>query len=397
MTSAPLFTREFALVSLANFANGISFALFFHLSGYLADLGASKDTIGFIFGVAALAAIAMRPYLGKTMDSWGRRPVIIIGGVVNLIFVLLYLTVSAIGPWIYIVRIGHGVAEAALFSALFTYGADVVPEERRTEGIALFGVSALLPIAIAGVLGDVVLSLGGFEELFRTAAFFALLTLLFSLPLPERMPKTDVDHQPRGFVSVMLNRTLLPLWWMIGWFSFVLTGYFVFIRNYVDDTGIGSVGMFFGVYATTAILVRIFFGKLPDRIGRKRVLFPMILALVVGFVVLATATSWIGVAVAGVLCGAGHGFAFPIFTAMVVDRAPTPDRGSAIAMFTSLFDVGLLVGGPILGAIIEMADYSAMFLFSGAALFVAAIVFWRWDAGIEESRAATVSEASIPE
>jgi MFS family permease len=397
MSSTRLFTREFALVSLANFANGISFALFFPLSGYLADLGASKDTIGLIFGVAALAAIAMRPYLGRAMDTYGRRPVILAGGVVNLIFVLLYLTVSAIGPWVYVVRLGHGVAEAALFSALFTYGADVVPEERRTEGIALFGVSALLPIAIAGVLGDVVLNLGGFEELFMTAAFFALLTLLFSLPLPERMPEIDVDHQPLGFISVMRNPTLLPLWWMIGWFSFVLTGYFVFIRNYVDDTGIGSVGMFFGVYATTAILVRLFFGKLPDRIGRKRVLFPMILALVAGFVILATATSWVGVAVAGVLCGAGHGFAFPIFTAMVVDRAPTPDRGSAIAMFTSLFDVGLLIGGPVLGAIIEAADYAAMWLFSAVVLFLAMVVFWRWDAGIEASRAVTVSESAIPE
>lgn len=392
-----LLTGEFVLVSLANFANGVAFALFFHLSGYLADLGASKDAIGLIFGVAALAAIAIRPYLGRTMDSWGRRPVILIGGVVNLIFVFLYLTVSAIGPWVYIVRIGHGVAEAALFSALFTYGADVVPEGRRTEGIALFGVSALLPIAIAGVLGDVVLALGDFDALFLTAAFFALATLLLSLPLPERKPHMAADQIPQGFLSVVRNPTLLTLWWIIGWFSFVLTGYFVFIRNFVDDTGIGSVGLFFGVYATTAIIVRLLFGKLPDRIGRKRVLYPMLAALVVGFVVLAMATSWVGVAVAGVLCGAGHGFAFPIFTAMVVDRAPIPDRGSAIAMFTSLFDVGLLVGGPILGAIIEAGDYSAMFLFSGAALAIATIVFWRWDARVEMELAGSVGEVPVPE
>ncbi len=374
-----LFTRPFLLVSVANFTSGMSYALFLHFSGYLADLGASDTQIGLIYGATAVASIAMRPLLGTVMDRYGRRPVIMVGNVLNVVFVLLYLTVSTLGPWVYVVRIGHGVAEAMLFSALFTYGTDVIPKSRRTEGIALFGVSGLLPIGIAGIVGDFVLSIAGFRELFLTAAGFAVITLFLSLPLSERRPMLKPGESPRGFWNIVTQRNLLPIWWMIGSFSTALTGYFVFIRRYVDDTGFGSVGLFFSTYVAVAILERVFLGWLPDRVGRMRVLYPSLGILVIGFLVLAGAGSWVGVAIAGAFCGAGHGFIFPILTALLVDRAPETDRGSAMSFFTALFDVGTLIGGPALGAIIDTAGWGPMYVATGVALGAASVIFSRWD------------------
>lgn len=374
-----LFTRPFVLVWLANFGSGMAYALFLHFSGYLADLGASDTEIGVIYAATAVASIAMRPLLGTFMDRSGRRPVILLGNVLNIVFVFLYLTVTALGPWVYVVRIGHGVGEAMLFSALFTYGTDVVPRARRTEGIALFGVSGLLPLGVAGILGDFVLSIGGFRELFLTAAGFAIATMLFSIPLPERRPVLAPGEKPKGFSRIVVTPNLLPIWWMLGSYSVVLTGYFVFIRRYVDDTGLGSVGLFFSAYVIVAVLERVFLGWLPDRVGRKRVLYPSMAAVMLGFFVLAFAGSWVGVAFAGALCGAGHGFAFPILTAMVVDRAPDTDRGSAMSFFTALLDIGTLIGGPLLGAVIDTAGWGPMYVVCGAALGIATVIFARWD------------------
>jgi MFS family permease len=357
----------------------MSYALFLHLSGYLAELGATDTQIGLIYAATAVASIAMRPLLGTVMDRYGRRPVIMVGGVLNIVFVLLYLTVTTLGPWVYVVRIGHGVAEAMLFSALFTYAADIIPASRRSQGIALFGVTGLLPIGVAGIVGDFILSVAGFTELFLTAGGFAVLTLLFSIPLPERRPKLAPGEKPRGFWSIVTERDLLPIWWMIGSFSTVLTAYFVFIRRYVDDTGFGSVGLFFSMYVAVAIAERVFLGWLPDRMGRKRVLYPSIAILIAGFFVLAGADSWVGVAIAGALCGAGHGFIFPILTTLLVDRAPDTDRGSAMSFFTAMLDVGTLIGGPILGAIIDTAGWGPMYITAGVGLGVATVVFARWD------------------
>jgi MFS family permease len=357
----------------------MSYALFLHLSGYLAELGATDTQIGLIYAATAVASIAMRPLLGTVMDRHGRRPVIMVGGVLNIVFVLLYLTVTTLGPWVYVVRIGHGVAEAMLFSALFTYAADIIPASRRSQGIALFGVTGLLPIGVAGIVGDFILSVAGFTELFLAAGGFAVLTLLFSIPLPERRPKLAPGEKPRGFWSIVTERNLLPIWWMIGSFSTVLTAYFVFIRRYVDDTGLGSVGLFFSMYVAVAIAERVFLGWLPDRMGRKRVLYPSIVIMIAGFFVLAGATSWVGVAIAGALCGAGHGFIFPILTTLLVDRAPDTDRGSAMSFFTAMLDVGTLIGGPILGAIIDTAGWGPMYITAGVGLGIATVAFARWD------------------
>ena len=121
MTREPLITRDFSLAWLASFFEGLSWSLFIHLPGFLDDLGASEAQIGLIFGIAAFAAVAVRPLVGQALDRFGRMPVIYIGNVINVGSILLYLTVSAIGPWVYFVRIVHGIGLATLFSAFFTF------------------------------------------------------------------------------------------------------------------------------------------------------------------------------------------------------------------------------------------------------------------------------------
>jgi len=381
-----LITRDFSLAWLASFFEGLSWSLFIHLPGFLDDLGASEAEIGLIFGVAALAAVAVRPLVGQALDRFGRMPVIYVGNVLNVGSILLYLTVSAIGPWVYLVRIVHGIGLATLFSAFFTYGADVVPESRRTEGFALFGVSGLLPIAAAGVIGDIVLSVAGFRELFITAAVFATLALFVSLPLRERKPAMREGTERRGFFSVVKRPSLRPIWLMAGGLAFVLTAYFTFLRTFVDETGVGTVGLFFATYGVAAILLRVGLGWLPDRVGQKRVLYPSMGSLAAGFLVLAVATGNWHVGIAGVLCGVGHGFGFPILSGMVVTRAPDEDRGSAITFFTALFDLGILVAGPVLGVIISGFSYPTMFTFSAAVIVAATIGFAVWDGRMLRAR-----------
>lgn len=372
-----ILSRDFVLAWMASFFEGLSWSLFIHLPGFLDDIGADEPTIGLVIGVAATAAVIVRPFVGRIMDTYGRLPVIYVGNVLNVAAILLYFTVSAMGPWVYVVRTLQSVALATLFSAFFTYGADVLPESRRAEGFALFGVSGLLPLAIAGVLGDVILSFAGFDELFLVAAGCALLALVLSIPLRERRPQQV--EAPKGFLSVVISRPLGPIWFVTGGFAFVLTAYFVFLRTYVDETGVGSVGLFFGAYAVTAVLLRLFAGWLPERIGRKKVLYPAMGSLAIGLFLLASAEGLAAFAVAGMLCGAGHGFGFPILSSYVVERATIGDRGSSMAFFTALFDFGSLVAGPVLGAVIATQGYSAMFAVSGVLLIGVTGLFALWD------------------
>ncbi len=378
MTEPRLLTRPLVLSFLANLAQGLSFFLFVHFPRFLEDLGASSFEIGILFAVTAVASVAVRPAIGRALDHRGRRTVILGGAALNTAVVLLYFPVTALGPYIYAVRILHGFAIATLFTGLFTYAADVIPAQRRVEGIALFGVSGLLPIALGGLIGDLVLQSGDFDHLFLTSLVFGVIALALAFPLsePTGLP---VGAGRRRFFETIRQPDLRPVWWITGIFSLALSAYFTFLRTFIDDAGFGSVGLFFATYSAVAITERLTLGWLPERIGQKRVLLPAIVMLGAGLVVLASAGSAVAVGVAGALCGGGHGFVFPILSAVTVTRASAAERGSAMSIFTALFDVATLIGGPLFGAVIAIADYRGTFLLAAGILAAGTAVFFAWD------------------
>lgn len=386
-----ILTTPFILAWLVNLLHGLSFFMFIHLPRFLTELGADEVVIGLIVAASALASIAIRPAVGTAMDRRGRRPAILVGGALNAISVPLYFTVGSVGPWLVAVRILHGLSAALLFTSISTYGADQVPEERRTRGVTLFAASSMLPAAIGGWVGDLVLAAGGFHGVLFAAMGFAITALLLSIPLPEQRPaRADLAPvRPRGaFRRALLQRSLLPLWHLTLWVGIALTGYSTFMRTYVDDTGVGSVGLFFLTYACTAVALRLFFSWVPDRVSRPWVLYPSLGAIAAGYLTLAFGSSTASTALAGVLCGGGLGYVYPLIFAGVVDRSPAEERGSAMAAFSLFFDAGALVGSPMLGWVILRFGYAAMFATAGAVVALSALAFAVWDGDLTRRRPA---------
>jgi MFS family permease len=374
VTSPPLVSRQFVLCFGANFLQNLAFTLYLHLSGFLHELGADEVRIGLVVSVTAATAILWRPPLGNLMDERGRRGVILAGGILNVLVCALYPTIRDLGTWLYVVRAAHGVAEATLFTALMTHAADLLPARRRTEGIGLYGISGLLPMSISGVLGDVILRYGTYTDLFHVSTGFALASLLLSLPLRDvRHPAHELPG--RGFLAAVAQPNLRPLWFIGLVFATALTAQFTFVKTFVLETGIGSVGLFFSAYSIAAIVLRLGFAWVPERVGPKRALVPALATLAFGYVLLAFAATPLAIGVAGACAGLGHGFTFPILSGLVMARARTAERGAATSIFTALFDAGALVGGPLLGAVIRDAGYAAMFLCAAALVTIGGVIF----------------------
>ncbi|MCX5739322.1 MAG: MFS transporter [Proteobacteria bacterium] len=380
MSSAErLLTRPFLLCALANFTQSLAFNLYLHLPGFLHDLGAGEVQIGVVIATTSVASIAVRPPLGRAIDRYGRHRLILLAGVANIGICLLYLTIDSLGPWTYVVRTLHGLSEAVLFMGLFTVAADWVPASRRTEGLALYSASSMLPISFGGVLGDAILARASYDALFIASACFAALSLLMTIPLEEYPRVRRIDDPPRGIGHALVQRDLAPLWFMGTVFGLVLTGVFVFVKRFVMETQVATVGTFFSAYTGAAILVRLAGGRLPDRVGPKRVLLPALATLVGGFLCLAAARTAAQVLAAGVLCGLGHGFVYPVLSSLVVARASESGRGAAISIHTALPDVGGLFGAPLLGWLIVVRGFSVMFEAAGAMLALGSLIFFGWD------------------
>ncbi|HSJ99333.1 MAG TPA: MFS transporter [Myxococcota bacterium] len=380
MRREPLLTPPFLLCALANFAQSLSFNLYLHLPGFLHQLGAGEVQIGLLFGVTAAAAIAVRPPLGRAIDRGGRRRLVLGAVALNVVVCLLYLTVDSLGPWVYAVRIAHGFAEATLFTVLFVMAADRIPASRRTEGLALYSASGMLPISLGGLLGDGILAWATYDALFAASALAAAIAFACSLALhdvPRAAPAPDAPR--RGFLPALAQRDLAPLWFLGVVFGVVLAGVFTFVKRFVMEEQVASVGTFFTAYTGAAIAVRLVGGSLPDRVGPRRVLLPALATLSAGFACLAAAEGAAEVLAAGVLCGLGHGFTFPILSALAVTRSRESERGAAISILTALPDVGALLGAPSLGWIIEVRGFGAMFATAAGLLLAGTVVFAVWD------------------
>jgi predicted MFS family arabinose efflux permease len=369
----PNFGKLFAAALLQE----VSFVLLVHVPGYLEDLGATESLIGILYAGAAVLGLMARPALGRVLDLTHRRTVLLVTGLLNAAVILALATTTVWGPWLWGLFLAQRVLQIALFTTMLTYAADSLPIPHRTQGLALFGLSGLLPIALGGVAGDVVINGFGFTALFVVSATASLVSWLLVwrlpvLPILGRRPR-------RGFWASLAQRNLLPLWWVTLFFSIGLETLFTFTRTYVDERQIGSTGIFFGVYGVTAAAMRILGGRHYDRIPQRLFVVSALVAYGLSLAILALAGSVPLLIAAAVFGGMAHGAVFPILTSQVVLRARTSERGSAMAIFTSIFDVALLVAAPTVGFLIDGFSYRLAFGCVAIALGLGAGVYSIWD------------------
>jgi MFS family permease len=282
---------------------------------------------------------------------------------------------------VYAVRVIEGVSATMLYVALFTYAADLVPPARRTQGLAVFGASGLLPMGVSGVLGDVILAAASYRTIFLTALAFGVLGLLAGWLLEE--PAAPLARAPvpsaRPARAALLKRDLLPIWIASFAFFFSMAAVLTFLKTYVLSVGHGSVGGFFSAYAGVALVLRLGLGWIPDRVGLRRMVLPSMASYALGLGLLALARSGEEVLLAGLLCGIGHSYAYPVFFSLVVARANPGERGSAMAIYASVDWGAILISGPLLGLAIERGGYSAAFGALCAVLALGTVAFYALD------------------
>jgi len=356
-----LLTKDFAILSTAHFFFGLAFWPYLLLPVFLQNLGADLLIVGVIIGASAFAGIAVRPWVGPALDRIGRRKCLITGGLVFLATNLLYLEIDSIDWMIYGIRLLHGLGMGILFATFFTLAADISPAERRTEGIALFGISGHLSGSVGVMLGEKIIGLWGYNGMFLACASLSLVSLLISLRIRDPGHHHH-ETEPMSFIRIFMTpRLRIPLVATIT-FAVGLTAYMVFLKPYALSVGIGSVSSFFVTYTLSATGIRLIGGHWPDRFGLRRVLYPAMGSMSLGILLFTIQPTFSGLVISGILCGIGHGFMFPILSVMFLATAEEENRGSLMSFFTMLIDIGLFIGAPLLGLIAKGGNYVTMFI-----------------------------------
>lgn len=367
---SPDFPRAF----VAAFFGYLSIFVLVHLPGYLWSRGASEAEIGAAIGIGSLAAILARPFVGRLMDARGRRPALALGGALLVLASAAHLAIQGPGPLLFVVRAVHGIAGGVMFSAVFAVASDLAPENDRTRQIAIFGIAGILPMSVGALLGDLVLARYGHRANFALSAGLAAVALGTALGIRETRP-VGVVAGPTSMLAPLLDPGLRGLWVSGVLFATAVASYFTYVRNFLDTEDLATVSYFFTPYALTAILVRLAFSSLPARLGESNAVAGALVVLACGLVAIAGARGPGTVVLAGLLCGLGHAFVYPSLMTLFIVRSDAAIRGSVVAMFTALMDVGILFSGYGFGRVADDYGHRVVFAISAGLALAACLTF----------------------
>jgi len=373
-----LYTPSFVLMAAANFFTVSSFGCFFLFPIFVMSHGGSNADIGIVMGAAALSSVLCRPWISEMIDRVGRKRSYGIGCIITSLLSLSYLMFRGELAGFYLplllVRLLHGVGLAICFTSGFTYIADIVPKERLNEGIGMFGVTALVGMAIGPVIAEIIIGEFDFQFLFLVAAGMAFVGFFLHLPLGESYVGR-VSGSETSFFSVLIRRKMLLIAVLALLFGFGLAASGNFVSPFAKEQHIAFISLYFIAYSSAAVITRFFGGRLADRVGEERIIPYALIITGTGFLVLIALGGDTILIVSGLLSGCGHGFLFPSLNALALREAPRGIRGKINGIFTGGIDAGAFSGSIILGYIGEWGGFQTLFLIAGGALFAGFMIY----------------------
>ncbi len=202
-----IWTKDFIIIVIANFFIFTSFQMTLPtLPLYVQEIGSNETWVGIIVGIFTFSALLIRPFGGKMLDTTGRAPVFITGLII-LVISLYSLAISTTILILVVVRIVQGVGWGLSNTASGTIASDLVPKDRRGEGLGFFGLSGNLALAIGPALGLFLVNHIEFSTLFIICGSLTLIALVLALNVryvkPE--PLTDVEMQEDADTASRFN------------------------------------------------------------------------------------------------------------------------------------------------------------------------------------------------
>ncbi|HUU85534.1 MAG TPA: MFS transporter [Phycisphaerae bacterium] len=401
-----LYTLRFFKVfgGVVLFMTGV--ALQFHFGQYIQHLGHGVDTLGMVLGISMVGTLLIRLHIGRWIDRFGCRPIWVVGAMAATLGAGAIQFTGHL--WlIVLLRALTTMAAAAVMTTVAVIAAHVAPPRRRAESLGSMGLGGFTGMIIGATLGDYIFSapietILPYRVFFSTSAACSLLsgTVLLLIALPAGCGPAgshgDVTAGP-GPAGPSTLRVICTHWpgtvLLVGLvFSMVFCLQTSFLERLAEARGFYNIKAFFLTYGPTAIILRIVFRRVPERIGRTRSVVGGMLLLGTGVALLTGVQTQWGLIAPALLMGAGHCFVFPSMVDLAAERLPADRRGTGTSLILAAGDLGMLTGFVGLGEVIDRLGYDAALWALVAAVLTAAIVFGvsRRDAVLGRTRRAAV-------
>lgn len=380
-----LWTLSYLNVCVANFLMACSFNLLMpSIPLYITEhLGVPQTKTGIVLASYAIAILMIRPFSGYLVDLYSRKKILLISFICYVAIFFGYFYAVTIFVFV-IVRFFHGITWGLSTVSSSTLAIDLVPSERRAEGIGYFGTFMNVAMAIGPFIAIHIYQNYSFQILLYCAIFMGILGIAAAsfIKAPER-PKLEREKVSfdRFFLlpawPIFLNQ-LLPsfAWGTIG----------PFVAQYGKQINIPNAGIFFLFWAGGIIVSRIFSGRMVDK-GYIHLVNTSAMGIVaIAFLGFALIHNIVAFCVSGLFIGIGFGMMFPALQTLYINMAENNQRGTANSTYLVGFDLGLALGMLVGGYISGIYSFEVLFLVASGLCFFSVLVYQTISKGLFERK-----------
>lgn len=390
MSKPKLWTKDFIIVSGVNFFLTLVFYLLIVIIGVYAvnEYHASTSQAGLVTGIFIVGTLFGRLFIGRVMDSIGRKRTLFIGLILFILTTSLYFIHLGI-TFLLITRLLHGITLGIASTATGTIVAQIIPLTRKGEGIGYYSMSTTLATAIGPFIGLYMSQHTSTSLIFSLCLALGMISLITAffvyVPVLEGSAKVT---EIKGFkVSQFIEPKAVPIAFITLILALCYSSVLSFINFYAIEIDlVNTASFFFLVYSIAILLSRPFTGRLLDLKGANYIMYPAFIIFTAGMLLLGLAHNSIMLLAAGVLIGLGFGNMQSCTQAIAVKLTSPHRMGLATSTFFIFLDAGLGFGPYLLGFFIPFTNYRILYMILGIVVLVSSGLYFLLHGNKEKSK-----------
>ena len=346
------------------------------------NFGGSVLLITIAFGLFSFFQFFVSPFWGNLSDKIGRKPLLILNCVAELIANIL-LAIATNLPIIFLARVIAGLFKTNI-SVGTAYIADITDDKNRAKGMGLFGVAFGLGFTFGPLAGGLIAGSNYTQETLSYVAWLAsainLLNLIFVIIFfKETLPKektvqiknNDLSKQ----IEIVKNPSLLPYFLLIFFIYAVFSGMEGIIAVWTKDTftwGPREVGFVMLLAGFCQIIVQgILLRVLIKYFNEINLIASGFISLILGFSLIPTENIYL-IPLAIIFLSYGIGIINPCINSILSKKSEN-NKGLVLGSGYSCQAAARFIGQPFAGFVFLYFGKNIPFYFDAAFLVVVAI------------------------
>ncbi len=339
--------------------------------------GATPALIGLALGGYGLSQGLLQMPFGMLSDKFGRKPIITIG----LLLFAAGSLLGAITDSIYGMILARTLqGTGAVGSVLIALLADLTPDEQRTKGMAVIGMTIGISFSLAMIISPALSHYSGLAGIFYLTAILAIagITLLhWVIPTPvKECFHADSEANPSLFKPVITNRHLQRL--NVGIFCqhFILTATFfaipILLAQHVKEGHLTQQWHFYLPLMLFSFIVMIPFIVMAEKKKRMKmvfvssVLFSTITQLLLAFAY----QNWYSLCLLMFVYFIAFNILEATLPSLISKQANPQSKGTAMGIYSTSQFLGIFAGGSLAGILYQWHNSQGIFMINALLGFI---------------------------